>query len=542
VGAALRVFLAGAVLAAACAPQRAATRVRVVGPRGLGLARVPLAVETVAGERKRIVVTDSDGVAVLGDVPRDGSLRVRVLSGRHALRSSALVEGPEVELGSGAGMPVRLEPVDAETGAPLDGIAWRSCFVSTHEDLTSDAGDGPHTLFVEPGDRCTLFFRVTRAPAGYVAWDRPRCSFRASRYATSFVARYPLRREARVVVRLSGGGDGPRVAYGFRTALGVGLPGIAALGDDGAVRIRGVPFFREELLTVMLTAWTPPMWEEGASFRVGSDRDLGTETIGRTPYMMWEVPGAVLATGSLPVDPRDELVLRARLPRDRAGAVRWPVYRAGGGGDSRRGGGPRPPMPYEAGDGPELCVRVVRRNGTAAAGAKTVIEYVEPTTGRAGHVVRAYVRADSGGVARFPKVPGPWARFLLAEPGLVRTWSERVDVGDAPPMVLREGTGGALVVRVVDAAGRLLPHARIRAETQDLHHVRGPIHCWADEGAGVQRVDPFADEKGSRRYPHVTPGRVNVEAWWLDRRGEAVATVREGETTEAVVTLRPAPR
>jgi hypothetical protein len=181
---------------------------------------------------------------------------------------------------------------------------------------------------------------------------------------------------------------------------------------------------------------------------------------------------------------------------------------------------------------------VLRRNGKPAAGARVVLRYGIKVSDNAARVERAFVRADAHGIARFRGVPDNRVSLLLAEPGLVRTPLHDVAVGGDEPVVLREGDGGALAVRVVDEQGRPRPFARVRAETFDTDHVRGPIDCWADEAETVQRVDPFTDETGRRVFPHVTTGKVRVEAWWLDRVGYAVATVRKGETAEAVVTVQ----
>lgn len=540
-------LLAGMTMSAAVhAQDRGDTVVRVVGPGERGLARIPLTVETISGRKDRIVVTDFEGKAVVERVPWDGSLRVKVapllfsglLSKYQALweRPSAVIDGPQVELRSAIGMPARLEPFDAHTGRPVQGAKWRSCFAVIHEDMETVAEDGPHTVFVRPGDFDHFSFSVRRAPDGYVPWDPAIGRFLASRYATAFVARYPLRPEARILVKLSGGTGKPRIAHGFQLADKLGGVTIVEAPADGWVRIRGVPFFRDASLTVMFTDRIPRGWETGR-FGVGPENDMGWKPIGDSLYAMRAVPGAVILSARLPEDERRELVLPVRLPRPEAAVVTWPFSVCGGFGGGRRGGGPSVGMWQEPGATPQISAKVLRRNGKAAAGAKVVLEYGIPVGRRAARIARKFVHADAAGVARFRGVPGRRARFQLAEPGLVRTWSDRIEVRDGSSTVLREGEGGTLVVRVKDEQGHALPCARVRAETFGSFHVRGAIHSWVADG--VQRIDPFTDETGTRTFVHVSPGKVRVVAWWLDRVGGATVAVNEAQTTAADVVVRP---
>jgi hypothetical protein len=531
------------VLVYALAPSTYAggdVEVRVVGPTGRGLPQLPLLVETAGGERVRVVVTDFDGTASLRDVVRDGSLRVGVHPevGGSWRPAHAVIDRTKIVLRGDAGLPARLEPVDAHTGKPVRGAEWKSRFASMHEDLASAPADGPHTALVVPGRDADVRFRVTRAPDGYVAADAGRCKFHASRFAASLVARYPLRPEAHV--RLKAAGDEPpaRVAYGVCVGPVIRPIRVGAL-VDGAVRLRGVPFHPGDPLSVIVTTRDVAQWEKSRTFV--SPRGGEKKWFEGLCYEIRDVAGAVVLTADLPEDPRTVLTLGYEPPAQDAPAVPWPFAILSGSAGGRRGG-LAPPRAYEPGNGRDLHVRVLRRNGQPAAGAKVVLRYGVQVSENAARVERAFVHADTNGVARFRGVPDERVSLLLAEPGMVRTPLRDVAVRADPPVVLREGDGGALAVRVVDEQGRPRPFARIRAETFDNDHVRGPIDCWTDEAETVQRVDPFTDETGRRVFLHVTPGKVRVAAWWLDRAGHAVVTVREGETAEAVVTVRATKR
>jgi hypothetical protein len=522
--------------ATAAAASRGDTVVRVLGPGGRGLPKVPLKLVTACCERVRALATDYAGKATLEDVPWDGSLRVQTYRlGRGGLDKSielrwrrpwAPVTGPEVELFAKAGLPVSLAPVDAASGERVRGATWRSEFAILLEELETVAEEGPHTLFARPGESGSLILHVRESPEGYVAWDRFFEDIHVSRFASSAVVRYPLRREAAVFVHARGAGP---LAYGFRTALRVKNSQVGERDAEGRVRLRGVPFHPGVPLEVMVTPEIPEGWNEG-SVVTDPGRELFRREVGGTPYAFLAIPGGVVVEGLLPEQPEEELSLEARLPGRGAEPPAWPVYAVGGSGIGRRGGGPAPPRPFPTGAGDTATVRVLRRNGEPAPGAKVSIRHGAP------RVLHQYLRADARGVARFEGVQGGWADFRIIEPGMVRTSSGRVALDRE--VTLREGEGGTIAVRVVDAKGRGLPFAKLRVETTSSEHVRGPVHSWIDEEKGIQRVDPFTDERGCRTYLHVTPGRVMVSAWWLDRKGGAKAVVENGETTTVVVTLR----
>lgn len=486
--------------------ERGDVSVVVTGPNKRGLPRAPLRIENAAGELVRWLVTDAEGRARAEDLPWSGALRVRCGD------AVSLIRGPEVSLACETGLPVTLEPFDVGTGEPVPEVVWRNAFASMSPALEVAARDGALTAFVRPGDTGTLFARAVTVPDGLVAWDELHFEFHASRYANRLVVRYPLRREAAVSVRMDGAPgpltwtlEFPAVAERYPAASGDGERPV-----DGRLRLRGVPFLAGEEFLLRVT-----------------DRALVSL------FQGGRVPGSHRVAGRLPLDVDEEIVLD--LDPAQAAEVEWPPTSLGS-ALTAYGGGPAPPGPFEPGAGPAITVRVLRRDGRPAAGAMVAMHYGRPTSNpRLYHGTAAFVRADEDGVAQFSGVPSPFASFQLIEAGLVRTRTERHEVVDGLEVVLREGDGGRLEVRVVDADDRPLPGARLRMGTQDLEHVRGPVVSWVDDQAGIQRIDPFVDEQGRRNFEHVTPGEVHVEATWLARTGSAVATAVEGETTTVTV-------
>lgn len=337
---------------------------------------------------------------------------------------------------------------------------------------------------LRPGHRGALDLKV-EVPQGYVAWESRTVHATISRWADSVEVVYPARREAHVEVSLldhvGAAAPGARVEsfeIGSRRVTSVAVEAVR----DGTLRLRGVPHFRAALLRV--TASHP-----------------GSNWMRRKTARLPEHPGeAVHLTIAFP-DPYTE-------PED-TGEIG-----IGGGAGGRFGTPGRKERPTGV-----VEVQVIRYDGTPAAHAKV---WVGRHTGE----------TDATGTVVFDAVAAGERRVTTQEPGLLPTSAViLVEEGRTQDVRLVEGEGGRLDVRVQDDKGRGIPFAAIDLRLPSRER-------WVDEYQGVQRIDPFTDEDGRRRFERVETGRVEVRATWGDRFGKVTVDVAEGLERSATITLK----
>ena len=190
-------------------------------------------------------------------------------------------------------------------------------------------------------------------------------------------------------------------------------------------------------------------------------------------------------------------------------------------------------MPFKAGSGvvrpgagPDalvggLEVAVIRSDGRPAVGAHVRL----PLNGE--------YRTDETGVLRVEKVVAGTIEAWLDEPGLVPV-AEKVDVvaGEIARVTLQEPAGATVVVTVKSADGTPLPHATVVVG-------QGAGTPWADVAPdGVQRLDPYADERGRRVLQRVQPGRVRLDGWWGGWKGTLIVNAQDRQTSEVTLLVR----
>jgi len=472
------------------APERPAKREAVLTVTDA--AGVPLAGQTVSvfvdGRLLGHLVTDGDGRIHLTELPAEGVVQVAlgVLEGMP--RAVYTLDGDALEIRAPNVVSLRVDVVDAETGAYLPHARW---VFSTPElrggRAALDAGAATPIL-VRPGQRLARPFEA-EALQGYVDWDPP-WETSVSRYATSLVARHPLRREADVVVQVKDeAGEDVRDAQVSRFF-------VAGRFEDspqtGTWLLGGTPL-------------------ERVPFYAGVDLHVRVETPdGRKGSAKRALPAA--AHESLTVDvvvrkQATDVVESLEVDEDRAYEESIQPVKPVSGAPAALVG--------------TLVLDVQRADGSPAAGARVRV----PLPGE--H------RADAEGRLRLEGLLAGEHVVLLDEPGLVPA-SETVTVvaETEAGAVLREPVGGTIVLTVKDAAGRTLPFAAVR-----VGQAAGTP--WVDLAPdGEQRLDPYADERGHRVLRRLQPGRVRLDAWWGGRRGTVVATVGDGLTEEVDLLVR----
>ena len=140
-----------------------------------------------------------------------------------------------------------------------------------------------------------------------------------------------------------------------------------------------------------------------------------------------------------------------------------------------------------------LEIEVVRADGRPAVGARVRV----PVAGE--H------RTDETGVLRIEQVLAGDHEVVLDEAGLVSV-AEQVAVvaGEVTRVVLQEPVGATLVVTVKGADGTPLPHAMVTVG-------QASGSPWADLAPdGLQRLDPYTDERGRRALRRVESGRIRL--------------------------------
>ena len=167
------------------------------------------------------------------------------LVGRQATGAGATrpIDSAPSEEATRPALALRVEVVDAESGRPLPRAGWRTFSIEDVDAVPS----------FRPGEDARAGVIVDRVPEGYVVWDALVVSESVSRYATSLRAVQPLRPETPVTVEVrEWTGDlrwGASVGGGSVAGRYVPRPSFAEEAC-GLLRLRGVPFLRDEPLTL----------------------------------------------------------------------------------------------------------------------------------------------------------------------------------------------------------------------------------------------------------------------------------------------------
>jgi len=455
-------------------------RVRVLALEGQPVAERPVIARWTTGEppSERSVegTTNDDGEVVLDDVPHDGTAHVTL--GAHGpfpktKDDDPRVTGPELEIRVAYLLQANVVYVAADSGRELEdtpAVFYDGCRF----------GDLVHA---PPGETCTVSPYLS-APSGYVAWDDADWDVGIGKWTRKLTAVYPLRREAEVTVAVLDHTGRPEPDAGIEYFAVAGRTVEAQHTEPagtGRFRLRGVPFLRDEPLTVKATA----------------------------PYLRYPV----VQQTALPSHPADRTEIQLVLPEPGSQPKRDLIplgggssssFRCRGRGSFRRGG---------------LDIKVLRHDGSPASGALVKVGFRSR-------------RLNGHGVFRDERFPvGTYAVRTHTIGLLPVSGTVEVREGETATLVLRESQGGAVDVRVVDAQGRSVSFAELRLELPSGA-------AWVDEKDGIQRIDPFTDHQGRRRLVRVETGTVKIRARWASRRGEAEVDVREDDVTRVTLVVR----
>ena len=511
-------------------PELEETRITVIGADQKEIARVPVRITYAhAPGQARYEFADDDGRVVVKGINLDGSVTVEALArwvdpraGRKPRVIGRLsITEREHHLPVAVTMPIDVRVEDAETGRPLPHARLLRAY-PTRRDKEPPAWFDPKQPVALPGFRAYVGFRVDpRSVDEHVVWDDSKWYDRISRYADRLVAIFPARRQARVHVRVREHDGTPTqdaVLSGFATASRHVTKKLDYVPDGAGFHVRGIPFFRDEPLCVLVTR--PP--KEGDMKDSAEDDCCIEEEVEDADFdvegsPVEEFPGAAIGTGRLPPVWEDLCIVTAVFPEDREELVLW-----GQDGTMMFGGGWGSSYRPAAG---RLEVTVLRADGTPAVGAYVYVKSTSSSSRRHGAVV------DTRGRAVIPEAPSGARDVFLEEPGLVRTIL-RADIaaGKTTRVTLRESVGGTLRIRVVDPDDNPLPYAELR--WPELAH-------WADVKDGVQRIDCFTDVRGRRTLRRFPARRWTIKARYGSRTGEARVEVVDGRTTEATIRLEP---
>ena len=482
---------------------RGEVRVRALGRDGQPLPDLPVIVSDADGSVLAAAFTNARGEQAFAGVPFDGTARIAACHlderGRLVPADFRLVTSPEVILRTDLGLPCEVVIVDAESGAALSEVGWS---LYPWDTFLSAVGlglrPGPRPLPLRPGVGLKVTLRLG-VPAGYVAWSDLEPRVEITRFTTALRYVYPLHREADVVIDvLEHDGSPAREPWVTSWTL-AGTEGAPLFGGGSTeplalnrMRLRGVPYVAGALLRV----------------RVGLRDDA-------------EDPRIVGVEAQLERPTR----LVARLPHPEAYELPDDLFEEPGPstigiGGSRAERPPRPPPGL-------LDLQGTLRAGGPATGAILSLQYLELEYALGG--LRATL--DDAGRLQQDLPEGTW-EVAFYEPGLVHSMQTfEIRRGETTRVRFQEGQGGTIRLRVVDAAGRPLPFARFR------------IHdwTWCDLENGVQRLDPFVDENGSRTLRHLSSDQpLKVTAWYAGGHATVRCPVREGETIDVTVEVEPA--
>ena len=435
--------------------------VRIIGPHDQPIGGLLL----ILGPPLREHITDATGRASTSAPRYTTDLSVRFPS----LGIVRPVRAPETVIRLGHLVRVDLAWIDAPNGERISGgdvevlEAGRGAITLPRR----DSGIYSHGVAGE-----TMRFRVNRAPDGYgVADSQVRNLGPISRYAKSVLVSVPIWPEIDLIVRATWPDGSPAMGAAI---CGVRLAGRAiptranAAGDDGRIRTHGVPFLRGERLSVDVAGKKGgDTWHGGAETLLDQTKlDLGVSLA---------TPGNLIGLG-------------------------------GGAGGGRRGRGGRRGYP-PAGSG-ILEIEVVRSNGSPAHHARVRIR----SKGESWTVTRS-AHTDARGILLFRNVPSATYAVTVEEPGFVFT-SNEIRVGRTALLILREPRGWTALVRVVDAAGKPAPGARLRVFPEE-----GPEYVLLEEGVQVMQI--LTDAYGEARLPHLPHCKAQVRATLGSRKAEA---------------------
>lgn len=480
---------------------RGEVRVRALGRGGQPLPDLPVIVSDAEGGVLAAQFTNARGEQTFAGVPYDGTARIAACRlderGRLTPAEFRLVTGPEVILQSDLGLPCEVVIVDAESGKVLPDVGWS---LYPWDTFLSAVGLGlrpePRVLPLRPGVDLKVTLRVG-VPAGYVAWSDPEPDLKITRFTSALRYVYPLHREADVEIDVLEH-DGSPAANPFVVSWTLTGQTVEAGGGKeterlalNRVRLRGVPYVAGATLRVVVGL---EGWDDDRVAVVGARLERPTRLVARLPHPEgYEPPGEPF-----------------EMPGESSIGI-------GGSSEERP---PRPPPGV-------LALRGFLRDGRPAAHATLSLQFLED-----GYGLRGFgARLDDEGRVRKELPEGRWEVYFH-EPGLVQSLQTfALERGETTRVRLQEREGGTIRLRVVDPAGRRLPFAKFRINDW----------TWRDLVDGVQRLDAYVDERGTRTLHHVSSDQpLRITAWYGGGRGVTPCPVREGETIDVTVEVAPA--
>lgn len=401
---------------------------------------------------------------------------------------------------------VRAHFYDADTGDPVPG-RWApegsaGTFVpldmvergASDEEIERAWGAPTTDAAVVPvwGGRAVRFSILYRGARDYVFWDEHTVDGTMMEGARELVVHVPLRRamalDVTVLNPTGRPADGATVAavwVGNQRLAGAPWP----VNADGVAHVDPIPFLPDEPVVAGIE-WAPERAraEPGLPSEDGPPAEAPVRTrVPANAAAPWAVTVRLKGPASCRFDHNEtDNDLAASFVSDR---------------------GAPPGTPRGA-----ARVRVLGIDGRPVAGATVTIGDATGSTRADGAVTFERVLAGDRPVT-------VWAFGHFPMSGSVRV------VADTTTDVeVHEPVGATLDVVVVDAAGVGRTAAQLTVRTD------GAIPPF-DVVDGVQRLDPFTDERGRRTFARVAPGPTTVVATWGSRRGVAQLVVRDGERT-----------